>query len=100
MKIKLKWHKAIMKQDLYKFEQGKKVLVTEFAYKHKSVGKTWFVFDGLQSYQVAESYGGRNLCQLLATYEEFGDQKAVNLKFKPFFDVWASARSRKTLKST
>ena len=95
MKFKPTWSKVIMKDDLFEFKRGKKVLVTPFNFKHKSVAPTWFLFDGVHSYQVAESYGGRNLSQLVSDAGGvYSDQSAVNAKFRPVFEIWLKSRKK------
>ena len=92
-KLTLVWNKAVMKRPLLELRAGQKVLVTSFPFKHKSVARTWFIFNGKVSYQVTEEFGGRGLCQLLVTNGGlYPDQEAATEKFRPFFNRWKASK--------
>lgn len=85
MKPELIWYKTSLRDKLFTFEKGKKVLVAK-SKLGLSLGNTWFIFDGKKMYHVADSYLGKDLKGLVSANRElYPEQNKVNRKFAPIF---------------
>jgi hypothetical protein len=70
------WFKARMKVDFLSLPKGKTVAVARSKLVHTSIGVTYWImsFDHDVIYHVSESYGGRNLRQMLVIERPVKDE--------------------------
>ena len=61
-----------------------KILVRLSKVKHTSIGKCWWVYDGVNFRQVAETFGGKNLCKSVKLGKVFSQQDKITAKFQEF----------------
>lgn len=79
------WYNAKVRDPIVGLPVGSKVLIRKADdVSHTSIGPTWWVFDGKNLRQFAESLGGHDLYRIVHRGREFSKQDAADKKARPF----------------
>ena len=65
-----KWRFGKLREDLFAIQRGTLVAFTPSNIEHTSLGKTWWVQSKSTAVHVAESYGGKDLVNLIANRQD------------------------------
>lgn len=60
------WQMGKLKEDLLSIKAGTKVVFRKSRVVHSSIGSTWWIMSKRVAVQVAETYGGKNLINLIS----------------------------------
>jgi len=86
------WHNAKVRDASCGIAVGTKVLVAQSTVKHTSIGKCWWVYDGVAFRQIAETFGGKNLCKVIVSGKVFKDQPKISARHDKFMQKFAKLR--------
>jgi hypothetical protein len=74
--------------------EGTKVLVRKSDEVHTSIGPTWWIYDGTNIRQVAESFGGHGMYKIVTKGSIFSKQEAAEARFAPLHRAYRRSRSK------
>jgi hypothetical protein len=89
------WYNAKVNDPSIGIPKGTKVLVKKSNEDHRSIGPTWWVYDGLVLRQVAESFGGVGLHQVVRLGNVFSEQTKVEKRFAKLYTVYLRTKLSK-----